>query len=988
MSKNKFFTRSLTTLAVITALGGSFVAQASNTDGGLRVLVVDSASKPVVGATVTVRNLATGAVKNATVSEAGVVRVSNLPVGEYELIAEKPGFEPAKLGQVRVRIGDDTGVTLGMNQAGVERIAVTGQAISAIDVTSSESALNISAVELARIPVPRDVTSVALLAPGVTKGDSRFNKGSTASFGGASAAENSMFINGLNVTNFRNGLGFSSVPYEFYKEFQVKTGGYSAEFGRSTGGVINAVTKSGSNEFEAGASVYWKPKSLRETSPNVFRQNGEMYRYNSEREADEKNYNIYVGGAAIQDTLFYYLMFNPRKINDTYNGTTGETQHQETSDDSFWGGKIDWQITDGHLVELLAFSDSNDIVTDNYGYNFRTGQLGGYTATETEETGGDNWSVTYTGHITDNFTSRVMYGENEYALTTLNNVLQDCALVIDNRKDKQGGKSQPGCTTTSAYQSEEGADKREALRLDFDWTLDEHVLRFGLDNEVNSSYSKQAYSGPAGRYYQIYDTSAGTKLSNGAVVPAGVNAYVRSRFRTVSGNFETEANAFYIEDTWSVTDDVTLTLGLRNESFENKNSEGNTFVKVDNMWAPRLGIAWDPTGTGESKVYANVGRYHLPVANNTNVRLSGNELDYYTFNVFGGFEDKTFNGNPYKTPIEGAQIGDLQYNADGDVPDVSSIVDQDLDAMYQDELLIGYQSSIDDNWNWGVRGIQRKMNGAIDDLIIDHWLKANYGCEPHQYVLGNPGEDMTVAVDSNCDGDVDKTVTIPGSELVYPKAVRTYYSIQMNLDRTWDATWMASFSYTWAHSYGNSEGLVKSDNAQDDAGITQDFDFPALMDGAYGNLPNDRRHAFKIYGAYALNDMVRLGANFRLESGRPTNAFGISHPDGRPDYGDTYYVCTSACESAKPVFHQFTRGSYGSTPWTAQLDLSATLTTTIANSEVEFRADIFNVLNASGVTRVDEYAELGDQGKPSPTFNLTQSFQAPRSVQLSASVKF
>ena len=58
-------------------------------------------------------------------------------------------------------------------------------------------------------------------------------------------AENQIYINGLNVTNFRNGLGFSNVPYEFYEQFQVKTGGYSAEFGRSTGGVINAVTKSG-----------------------------------------------------------------------------------------------------------------------------------------------------------------------------------------------------------------------------------------------------------------------------------------------------------------------------------------------------------------------------------------------------------------------------------------------------------------------------------------------------------------------------------------------------------------------------------------------------------------------------------------------------------------------------------------------------------------------------------------------------------------------
>lgn len=78
-------------------------------------------------------------------------------------------------------------------------------------------------------------------------------------------------------------------------------------------------------------------------------------------------------------------------------------------------------------------------------------------------------------------------------------------------------------------------------------------------------------------------------------------------------------------------------------------------------------------------------------------------------------------------------------------------------------------------------------------------------------------------------------------------------------------------------SYGNTEGLVKSDIEQDDAGITQDFDFPELMDGAFGDTPNDRRHSFKAYGTYALMDNLLVGANARLTSGRPLNAFGIGH---------------------------------------------------------------------------------------------------------------
>src|SRR5690606_7930803 len=110
------------------------------------------------------------------------------------------------------------------------------------------------------------------------------------------------------------------------------------------------------------------------------------------------------------------------------------------------------------------------------------------------------------------------------------------------------------------------------------------------------------------------------------------------------------------------------------------------------------------------------------------------------------------------------------------------------------------------------------------------------------------------------------------------------------LAKAWDEKWSMNASYTWSKSYGNTEGLVKSDIGQDDAGITQDFDFPELMDGAYGSLPNDRRHTFKAYGAYALTEDLTIGANFLLQSGRPTTAFGIGHPNGRPSYGDTFYV--------------------------------------------------------------------------------------------------
>ena len=85
--------------------------------------------------------------------------------------------------------------------------------------------------------------------------------------------------------------------------------------------------------------------------------------------------------------------------------------------------------------------------------------------------------------------------------------------------------------------------------------------------------------------------------------------------------FETEANAFYIEDNWNVTPNLLLNLGVRWDSFDNRTPAGDSFIKIDDMVSPRVGFSWDIKGDGSTKLYGNVGRYYLPVTNNINVHL-------------------------------------------------------------------------------------------------------------------------------------------------------------------------------------------------------------------------------------------------------------------------------------------------------------------------------------------------------------------------------
>lgn len=275
---NTKFKRSLLAMAVISSLSivSPSILAASNTDGSIQGTVMSDSSAPLLGANITIKNQDTGLVRTISSDENGKYRIPRLPIGQYTLTISANGYDDKIVKDIPVTIGGNSNITTELSLAGMERVAVRGSArIASIDTSSSEATLVIGQVEIERLPLPKDVTSVALLAPGTTRGDGRF--GNFASFGGASVAENAFYINGLNVTNFRNGLGFSNVPFDFYEQFEVKTGGYSAEFGRSTGGVVNAVTKRGSNEWEFGGNIRFAPDALRSQSPDVYKTNGDAY---------------------------------------------------------------------------------------------------------------------------------------------------------------------------------------------------------------------------------------------------------------------------------------------------------------------------------------------------------------------------------------------------------------------------------------------------------------------------------------------------------------------------------------------------------------------------------------------------------------------------------------------------------------------------------------------------------------------------------------
>ena len=943
------------------------------------------------GQSITITNTATGMSRTATAGVDGNYRIGQLPPGEYQL---RSGDGAAVA--VSVSLGGTTTVNLGNDGAvNLDAVQVLGsRVVNRVDVHSTETATNISRRELARLPVDQSVAAVALLAPGVVSSGATFGG---LTFGGSSVAENAVYINGLNVTDPYRRQGFSSVPFNFYEEFQVKTGGYSAEFGRSTGGVINAITRSGGNEFQGGVEVTLEPSAWAAPRKDHFHSDGSI----DERDRTSRDTsplfktNVWASGPIVKDRLFFFAMYEKRD-GDSRDIDTGDAWLTK-GDNDFWGGKLDWHINDDHLLELLAFSDKADTVTTSYeDYDWDSNLFGEPTGQSSAGSGGDNWSLTYTGHFGDNFVAKAMYGINKRR--ALNGSPFDAACSIVTFSSAYAGlHGQPtieGChPTNSSISSRE--DEREAARLDFEWSLGDHLLRFGLDQEVMDSDSSVVYPGD-GVSYQAQLVTPGSAL-NGTTVPAGVSEIIDARRYITGAPVSTKAQAFYLEDNWSVTSNLLLNLGVRFDQFKNTLASGATFAesKFSDMVSPRVGFSWDMKGDGSTKVFGNAGRYYLPLTNKLTDYFGGGTTDEHTYYVLNGWSaQQNPNGATYLAPELGAQIGPVNTDMNAPAPDdVRTAVARDLKQVFQDEYILGFQQMINQAWSYGVNATYRKMTRSVEDVRINHvdgcpWYSGDWP-------IINPGESNSlwcptsndwVSFDSSKDG---YQALGSGEVMGYKKPRRTYKAVEVQLDRAWDDKWAFNASYIWSKSEGNIEGPVNSDTGYADTNLVQYYDHPAVNE-RHGVLFNDARHQIKLRGSYKLNEMWSFGATLSARSGGPITAFGVVWPNddraaggpGEFSGGGSGWLCTANCAdwaTRELVYSE--RGAFGRMPWVYDLGANVTWTLPVEGVDLKARFSVYNLLNRQTVLNVHSRYE-STPGTLMPYFGQGTVWQPPRYMNL------
>src|SRR5215469_14893766 len=710
--------RSIILSVVVLLFSLGLLAQESTVKGNLAGTVFDSSGAVVTGAKVTmVGPTGTG---TATSNAEGRFSFDRLAPGIYSVKAEAQGFKATQVKSVEVFTNRTSSLRMTLEPGGSTEVVEVSAAAAGIDENATKLETNLNDTFYQNLPVARNVSSLFYASAGVTDGGG--TGAANPSIAGGSGLENQYVADGVNITDGAfGGIGVYSRVYgplatginlSFVKEVDVKTAGYEPQYGKSTGGVVQIVTKSGSNEFHGEVAGYFGPQAF--TSARLNQDNfGQLNKNGFAVHQGEWDVAAELGGYVprFKDHLFFFGAFNP-SYNAYYDrfadmhGVVGlpvlpqAALGQYTYD---YSGKLTWKLNDKHTVEASVFGDPTR--ESNFGPNNTLATLS-KTTYDKLSNGTRNVVARYNATLSPTwlFNASFSWGRNYLTDTPSDpNVYQ----VVDytGRTGATGDPLGPlGTPLTGQYTRQGLGFYENTAGNNYSATFDtqkvvskflgEHTLSVGYHYERNYYSGSSLRSGPgftitpAMSIGSVGDTSLAGKVDNGAFqlrALADTSLYDNSGIPAVYANipgkgiipvallqvrgtfsdphFHTAGryHAAYANDSWALNRHITVNAGYRWEQQMMLGSPYNLngqnfhvhYTFTDN-WSPRFGLSIDPMGDRKTKIYGNFARYSYAIPLDLAIRSLSNEQDAY--NAYWA---------PPSTGPSNGTVANMAVNADG-----------------------------------------------------------------------------------------------------------------------------------------------------------------------------------------------------------------------------------------------------------------------------------------------------------------------------------
>ncbi len=1001
----KFLRPLMITLLV---MGSTLLIAQSTTDGAIGGTVYDTHGAVVANAKVTVRNNGTNAEKAATTNDSGYFRVIALQPGAYTVNIAQQGFAPYKAEQVIVQVGSITDVSprLGIGTT-TETVEVTAEAPQ-INSTSQEFAPTLNQTAIANLPINGGRwSSFAILTPGVVSDSSGFG---LLSFRGISTLLNNNTVDGAdnNQAFFseergRTRAGYST-PKVAIEEFQVNTSNYSAEYGRSAGGVVNTVTKSGTNSIHGEAYFYdrdneWGATNpfttlTSQTSPGVFTTT--PFKPTDWR----KIAGFGAGGAIIKDKLFWFVtydwyhrnfpgtaivanaktFFTPPNattlntlatrlgvpaaqagtiyntdLNNLVSGLLGPTPRE--GEQNIFLPKIDWQINQKHRasfeVNRMRWSSpagiqtqaSNNLGTASFGNDFVK----------------DTWGVAKLNSLlTPTIANelRFQYGRDLEFENNQNPTAYEQGVIPGNLIPPNVSISNffSFGTPTFLERPKFPDETRQQIADSVSWSHGKHNFKFGMDfSHVHDLSQNLRTQFGSFSYNSLLDYFSDLNNPTSCAGKPCYNSYAQA-FGPLGFEFSTNDYAFFAADDWKVSQRLSLSLGLRWE-YQQLPSVFSNLVNPafpqtgklpsdTNNYGPRLGFAYDAFGNGKTIVRGGYGIYYGRIINST---------------IFSALSATGIPGSQLTFSFKPTDVGAPSFpnviatNPGGNPATPPAVVF--FDSNFQNPQIHQADLTIERDLGWGtvlsvsyLGSFGRELPSFVDKNIVASTKNITYNV-----LNGGPLTGATYTTKLFAPITTTPLVKRPNNNFgaatdIFSGVNSNYQALAVQVNHRMNRHVQFSANYTWAHAldYG-----VNGSTFND----TNDLLDPTTIAPEYGNSIYDVRHRLVVSAVmqspwkregwlgYLTNDW-QLSPVIQAQSGLPYSlATSGSAPGGLSGGVNGSGGAFRIDQIGRNTFRQ---------PSTLVPDLRLSKNIVVREKyTMELLGDLFNFINKVNVTQVN-----------------------------------
>ncbi len=745
---------------------------------------------------------------------------------------------------------------------------------------------------------------------------------------GGTSQNNAYLLDGVNVGDPGASSQWIFPNMDWIEEIQVGGVGAPAEMGNFTGGYVNAVVKRGGNTTTGGLSGYYNTNAWQDS----YSGDHPLLTDESKKPSKGKNfdYGFHLGGPIVKDKLWYFASVASIQNEASIYGTrfVGKEESLKAI------AKLTWQVNqDGTLEAFYAY--------DTLDYEHRG--LSPYVqpiATSQQRSPNSSYNLSYT-HILGTgmvLTGKVTGYNGKFDLTSYNGTSP--SLVIPQGFDN---------TVLFNNVVTEEFNKRNRLTFSglFDWFISagssNHAVRMGLD--VEQSKVDEVRSIPGGLRYVGYQDN-NQAFADYAIQGGGLNSHVKMDRTTV-----------FVQDTWDIGQRLTLAPGLRWEKYVGKS--GGTEYWSSSTLAPRFGFTFALTSNLSQALKAHWGRYFEGLSSGMFRNGVPGTLPTQIAYAWGSGTDAI---DPY-TPSTWSAVP-VDFNQELFRSEQNYRIDPEVDHPYADVLTLGYEVSFAKNWNAGVTWINKRYKDAV--VLLEGSPDPNQTSS----TLLNPLTGQSLTYWNTGLGANDHTYVIANDD----RGERKYDAVTVTLERRFVDNWDLNASYTRARLEGNLQTVNALDNV---------FLSPNNLQNAYGDLPGQSDHEFKLRSGYRFSTGTTLSAVFTYLSGfhwTPLIEITQLGPDGSD---------SAVLKAAKLGSETY--------PALQLLDLRATQDFKLGSRfHLETFIEIRNIFNDGSPTAVDNLLTSQMAGDVTPTtqlpvFNtylLPVGYATPRNFRVGMRLKF